>query len=107
MPFSSNSGKNYITSLNLQGKKIVDIGAGSGTYRKLFPNLGTHWTAVEIWQPYVEKYGLADLYDQVICQDARELDYSSFDIAFVGDVLEHMTSDEAKELLHKIGRAHV
>jgi 2-polyprenyl-3-methyl-5-hydroxy-6-metoxy-1,4-benzoquinol methylase len=57
MPFSSNSGKEYIKSLNLIGKTILDIGCGTGTYRDMFPKLGQHWTAIEIWQPYVEKYG--------------------------------------------------
>jgi len=99
MPFSSASGKDYIKSLRLAGKRIVDIGAGSGTYKKLFPELSSHWTAVEIWQPYIEKYGLHDLYDEVICADARTIDYTNFDMAFVGDVLEHMTSDDAKALL--------
>ena len=102
MPFSSESGKQYIKSLNLSGKKIVDIGAGSGTYRKLFPELTGHWTAVEIWQPYIDKYALASLYDEVVCADARTVDYSDFDIAFVGDVLEHMTSQDAQELLKKL-----
>ena len=58
MPFSSNSGKEFIKSLNLTAKTVLDIGCGSGTYKDMFPKLGSHWTAVEIWRPYVEKYNL-------------------------------------------------
>lgn len=102
MPFSSESGKQFIKLLNLSGKTIIDIGAGSGTYRKLFPDLGKHWTAVEVWESYIEKYKLKELYDSVICQDARHIEYGQYDIAFVGDVLEHMTSEEAQTLLNKL-----
>ncbi len=103
MPVSSNAGKAFIQSLNLKGERILDIGAGSGTYRKLFPNLGTHWTAVEIWEPYVETYGLNSLYDEVVVSDARTLVFSDrYDVAFVGDVLEHMTTQEAADLLDRL-----
>ena len=83
MPFSSNSGKDFIKSLGLKADNVLDIGAGSGTYRNLFPDLGKHWTAVEIWGPYVEKYGLKDLYDSVIVGDARTVNYDNYDVAFV------------------------
>lgn len=102
MPFSSDAGKQYIQSLNLTGTRILDVGAGSGTYRKLFPNLGKHWTAVEIWEPYIQEYKLRDLYDEVIVGDARQLEYKEYDIAFVGDVLEHMERQEAEDLLFKL-----
>ena len=106
MPFSSQSGKSYISALNLQAKTVLDIGAGSGTYRKLFPNLGTHWTAVEVWDAYVEKYSLGSLYDEVIVSDIRSLELNKeFDVCFVGDILEHMTAEEAAGVLKNL-RAH-
>lgn len=105
MPFSSESGKQYIKSLNLTGDRILDVGAGSGTYRTMFPELGKHWTAVEIWEPYIEKYDLRAKYDEVICQDIRELEIGKYDIAFVGDVLEHMTTAEAQALMKKLRAA--
>lgn len=104
MPFSSESGKDYIKSLNLVGDTILDVGAGSGTYRKLFPNLGKHWTAIEIWSPYVSEYNLTGLYDEVIIQDARDVKYGKYDIAFVGDILEHMSEEDAQTLLNTLKR---
>ena len=103
MPFSSNSGKEYIKSLNLTGKTILDIGCGTGTYKNMFPNLGQHWTAVEIWQPYVEKYKLHDKYNSVIVADVREwMPEQKYDVCFCGDILEHMTEQQAIAVLEKL-----
>ena len=72
---------------------VLDIGAGVGTWHRLRPQ-GT-WTAVEIWEPYVHKYGLRNLYDTVILGDAREVDLGGpYDLAIAGDVLEHVPDPE-------------
>jgi tetratricopeptide (TPR) repeat protein len=103
MPFSSASGKDFIRSLNLKVKTVLDVGAGSGTYKDLFPDLGKEWTAVEVWAPYVEKYNLAAKYDNVIVDDIRRLDFSEqYDLCILGDVLEHMTAEEAKDVFAKL-----
>lgn len=102
MPFSSESGKQYVKDLNLTGERILDVGAGCGTYRRLLPNLGKHWTAVEIWEPYISEYGLRSLYDEVIVDDIRKTEFGKYDIAFVGDVLEHMTESEAVDVVTKL-----
>lgn len=90
-------------------KTIIDIGAGSGTYYKLVEEnnikLNANWTAVEAWAPYIEKFKLSDMYDTVINQDARKLnwnDLGKFDLAIAGDVLEHMTKNEAIQLVDDI-----
>jgi SAM-dependent methyltransferase len=105
MPYSSESGKQHIKNILARVKKdrVLDIGVGSGTYAKLLP--GSEITGVEVWEPYVEKFGLKDLYKELIIEDARKVDYESlghFDVAIAGDVLEHMTEDEAKELVEKL-----
>ena len=63
-----------------------------------------HWTAVEAWEPYVDEFGLRDLYDEVIVTDARRLNWPIFqvDLVIAGDVLEHMPRDDAKALLKRI-----
>ena len=105
MPFSSNSGKQFIASLNLKADKVLDVGAGSGTYRELL-NFGTHWTALEIWEPYVHQYKLAQKYDEVILADARSFEFANkYDLCILGDVLEHMTEDEAKTVLSRARKA--
>ncbi len=124
MPYSSTSGKAFISrflsnvTLKNKIKNVLDIGAGSGTYSQMFRNKlcpSDHsayfetWTAVEIWEPYIDQFKLNWIYDHVIVADARtvfnegnplEKHHRSqhFDLAFIGDVLEHMTVEEAQIL---------
>lgn len=115
MPYSSESGKNLVdrTVLRLlkqtnlmNNKKILDLGVGSGTYSDRYSNslLSRNkfkWTGVEIWQPYYEKFNLNSKYDRLFCVDARTIDFGDerFDITFIGDILEHMTQEEAIRLV--------
>ena len=106
MPFSSQAGKpsiKWVMSKIPQPKTALDIGVGEGTYAKLFPKLA--WTGVEIWEPYIEKYGLKNLYPDLHVADAREWDTDQkYDVCFLGDVLEHMTQEEAQALVRKAKR---
>jgi len=103
MPFSSQSGKasiKWVMSKIPAPKTALDIGCGEGAYAKMFPKL--EWTGVEIWEPYVEKYSLRSLYPDLHITDARQFQPDrKFDVCFLGDVLEHMTVDEAKDLVRK------
>lgn len=104
MPFSSNNGKSWIADQvkALSPKRVLDVGAGSGTYAKLFKSQwpGAKWDAVEVWPKYIEQYNLGELYDEVHAVDVREWRTDkTYDIAFVGDILEHMTAEEAAVVL--------
>lgn len=111
MPGSEREGKdktiewiNNISNVN----RLLDIGCGKGTYSLLCKNennmlLESDWWAVEAWEPYNEKFGLSKLYNTIINEDARKLNWDSlpnFDIVFCGDVLEHMTKEESQELVN-------
>jgi len=112
MPTSSNSGKSWITeqvvriSNKIQVKTILDIGAGEGTYWNKYNNIiPGAWTAIEVWEDYIQRYDLNKKYQSVIQSDARTVDYSVLgkqDIVFAGDVLEHMTEDEAILLVEQL-----
>jgi 2-polyprenyl-3-methyl-5-hydroxy-6-metoxy-1,4-benzoquinol methylase len=90
--------------------RVLDIGAGSGTYVKLIKEefdicKNSEWIAIEAWQPYIEKFNLTSMYNLVINQDVRTVNWNSlghFSVTIAGDVLEHMTKDEAIELVSKI-----
>lgn len=101
MPFSSPSGKAdiaWIVSRLPSPQTALDIGCGQGTYAKMFPQF--QWTGVEVWQPYVEQFGLRALYPTLHVADARSLEFEErFDLCFLGDVLEHMRLDDAQALL--------
>lgn len=105
MPYSSESGKAYIKNIvgRVRRERMLDIGCGSGTYAKMFPD--ADWTGVEVWEPYIEQFNLDALYGKLIVADARHVTFAHlgrFDVAFLGDVLEHMEKDEAQSLLERV-----
>ena len=103
MPFSSEDGKAEIKAalLGIKHDRMLDIGCGSGTYAKLFPE--AEWDGVEVWLPYLEKYNLKELYKNLYVEDARTWEpTATYDVAIAGDVLEHMTATEAVALVSKL-----
>lgn len=106
MPWSSDEGKDWIVQRvrDLQPASILDIGPGAGTYAKLLrPALdpATKFHAIEIHEPYVERFGLRDLYDRIEIGDCREVKFPRLDVVILGDVIEHMTLHEAEQVWFK------
>ena len=83
-------------------KRVLDVGPGVGTYSDLLRHKGYQIDAVEIFRPYIEKYGLIEKYDNVYCDDIVKFDISDYDFIILGDVLEHLPAERAKELIDKI-----
>lgn len=88
---------------------ILDVGAGSGTYKKLCTKnrlcLDATWIAVEAWKPYIDDFDLESMYQQVLNQDIRNVDLStlgSIDMTFMGDVLEHVSKDDAVHVVNAV-----
>ena len=112
MPGSSKEGKDkiveWVKKISPSHHKILDIGVGRGAYswymRELENLQECEWTGVEIWEPYVEAYDLHSRYDTILVEDARSLTYgfNNYDVAFCGDVLEHMEKEEAVSLVLKL-----
>lgn len=93
-----------LMKIDPEPQTILDVGAGAGQWydllRPWFPDAKID--AVEIFAPYVERYGLRDRYDHVIIADARGdlLERGRrYDLVIFGDVIEHMTRSEAMTLL--------
>lgn len=112
MPYSDAEGKDAALAWyeQIRPRSVIDVGAGSGTYtRELRDNSPWkgRWTAVEAWEPYVDRFGLRSLYNAVVVSDARHLPASFYrtDLVIAADVLEHMARADAMALLDKI-RAH-
>lgn len=90
--------------------RVLDIGPGSGTYIKLIKEefnicKNSFWVGIEAWKPYIDKFNLESMYDEIINSDVRTVDWDSLDnfsVAIAGDVLEHMTKDEAIDLVNKV-----
>jgi hypothetical protein len=64
------------------------------------------WTAIEIWEPYSERFRLQSLYSEVIIADVRELDpLPRADLYFLGDVLEHMEPGDSVRTWNRVREA--
>lgn len=104
MPTSDHENKDVVVRWydQLKPASVLDIGAGNGTYSKLIEKKrNARWIALEAWSPYIKRYKLHDKYDDVVVADARYVDYSLIkpDLVIAGDVLEHMTRNEAKRCI--------
>ena len=89
-------------------RSVVDVGAGAGTWHTfLSPYLpNAWWTAVEIWEPYVERFKLPERYDEVLVSDIRSLiPLPDADLYLFGDVLEHMPPIDAVEVWRRAREA--
>lgn len=108
MPISSSEGKDWTRQKirELAAESLLDVGAGAGTYAKLLAqDRPARLTALEVFEPYVEKYGLRELYDEVLLGDARSTALPEADVVVLGDVAEHMTVEEAQDLWRRAGEA--
>jgi autotransporter strand-loop-strand O-heptosyltransferase len=94
--------KDYFEKNISTTKNILDVGPGEGTYSNLIRNLGYKMDCVEIYEPYVSEYNLQDKYDNVIIGNVLNQDLSKYDFIILGDVLEHISSDDAQNLIKKI-----
>lgn len=83
-------------------KRILDVGPGMGTYSDLLRSSGYRMDAVEIFEPYVDKYELREKYDNVYVNSIVVFDIKDYDFIILGDVLEHLPENYAKELINDI-----
>jgi glycosyltransferase involved in cell wall biosynthesis len=82
---------------------ILDIGAGAGDWSPILKKLGfNNIDALEIWQPYIEQYNLKEKYNKVIHSDVRDIKDFNYDLIMMGDVLEHLTYEDARKVLDTI-----
>ena len=95
----------------LDPNTVLDIGAGIGTYSMLARQEHQHWSALEVFFPYVKQYALMDKYEHVFIGDARFMDYdrllnyaraSCFELIIAADMLEHMRKEEAQLLIARL-----
>lgn len=104
MPYSYSDFKQEIRNHFLQNIKtdtfILDVGPGAGSYAQLLPEY--KMDAIEIYEPYVSMFQLKNIYKNVYIGDVREFDLSNYDYIILGDVLEHLSVEDALILLDKI-----
>lgn len=79
--------------------KILDVGAGEGTYLPFLRDYFTNIEAVEIFEPYIKKYDLKNRYEKVYNVNILDFKYDYYDIIIFGDVIEHLEVPEAQKVL--------
>jgi 2-polyprenyl-3-methyl-5-hydroxy-6-metoxy-1,4-benzoquinol methylase len=91
--------KNWICDNFEPGASILDVGAGSGTYGNLLKDKYHNIDGVEIYYPNIIDYKLLDLYRAVYCRNIVGLEYPSYDLIIFGDVIEHLSVEDAQKVL--------
>jgi predicted TPR repeat methyltransferase len=108
MPTSIAQGKpeifNWVLQKSNDINSILDIGVGEGTYFNLLSSIKEfNWDGIEVWDPYIEQFNLKDKYDVIHNIDARQFTWNKhYDLTIAGDILEHMTKEEAIILVDNI-----
>ena len=89
------------------GAEILDVGPGRGKFSCLLPEYRAGMDCVEVFEPFVAKYNLPSLYRNVIVKNVLDFEFvpGAYDLVLLGDVIEHLTPDEAGGLLDRIHRA--
>lgn len=91
--------KKFLQPKLRDGMKICDMGPGTGTYRRLLGD-NFEWTGVEIWHETAQE--LKTIYNHIYEMDMRNFNYpEDYDLVIFGDVLEHMTIEEAQECIRR------
>ena len=50
----------------------------------------------------MERFGLKEKYDNVFVSDILDFEFNFYDVIIIGDVLEHLTVEQSKELIDKV-----
>lgn len=107
MPRSWKRGKveirEYLLAHFPRESRILDVGPGEGTYYNLlhddFPNMD----AVEVHEPYIKQFDLERKYGRVYHSSICDFDnFDGYDIVLMGDVLEHITVEEAQKAIARM-----
>jgi SAM-dependent methyltransferase len=82
--------------------RILDVGAGSGGYSDLLRPYFPKIDGLEIFQPYVDKFSLFNKYVNLYLGNILQFDFKDYDYIIMGDILEHLSVDEAKSVINKV-----
>jgi 2-polyprenyl-3-methyl-5-hydroxy-6-metoxy-1,4-benzoquinol methylase len=109
MPFSDEANREFVKQFVADNgiRSVLDIGAGSGTYSDLLRDQLQYIDGIEIWEPYVREFDLPSKYNLFAVADARDkfrdfymydLNVKPYDLVIFGDVMEHMSEEDAVEM---------
>lgn len=112
MPGSSAVGKDavldWFVGNRSEFRDVLDVGPGWGTYFDLLNPAASgslNWECVEVWEPYIYRFELYKKYSEIY--NVSILDFrpgKNYDLAILGDVLEHLPKEEAVIAVNRIRR---
>jgi hypothetical protein len=85
--------------------KVLDVGAGSGKYGIMLKHYFGVIDALEVYEPYIDKFELHSIYSTIFCADVLDFDISEYDYIIMGDIIEHIELNDAQELLSYINNS--
>lgn len=91
--------KEYLVTQYDKNATILDVGPGCGTYYDLLKDYFTTFDGVEVFKLNIEKYNLKNKYRNIYNKDIKDFKFKYYDIIIIGDVLEHLTIEEAQKVL--------
>ena len=91
---------NWIKQNFKETDTCLDVGACDGMWAYYLDGyFYGHIDAVEIYEPNIIKNKLHALYRNVYNKDIRDFEYGWYDLIILGDVIEHMTVEEAQKVI--------
>ena len=107
MPHSNRSNeefvKQYIYAKVKPDGAILDVGPGAGMNYDMLADRYSNIDGVEVFEPYVERYGLRNRYRNIFIENVVDFNkFSNYDLVIMGDVLEHLTVSDSVKVLENI-----
>ena len=85
-----------------RNEKILDVGFGGGVYGKILKAFYyEHIDGVDVWPENINEMGLNFIYDNIFIENVLDFEFERYDLIIMGDVLEHMSLEDSKNLLNK------
>ena len=92
--------REYLERNYNKDSRILDVGAGEGTYCDLLKEYFSNIEGLEVFKPNIENYQLKDKYKKVYNIDIKDFIYPyRYDIVIFGDIIEHLEVEEAQKVL--------
>lgn len=109
MPWSADENRDFLLSRVDRLDRVLDVGAGAGIWADLLAAKGLRKEnihGVEIFEPYISRFGLRDKYGKIYLGDFMDLaiPHNRYSVLILGDVLEHFEMEDALKVWEKARR---